>query len=80
MWKILKNLLPSKSTSTSDLDVSDFLANIGTNLTRNFAPISPFSPFDVNLDDNPSNATFYLTEVNSIEVLHEKLKLPNQMP
>ena len=83
MWKILKNLLPSKSTSTSDLDpnpdlFNDFFANIGTNLTRNFAPISLSSPFVVNPNDNPNNATFYLTEVNSNDVLHKILKLPNQ--
>ena len=83
MWKILKNLLPSKSTSTSDLDLNpdlfnDFFANIGTNLTRNFAPISLSSPFVVNPNDNPNNATFNLIEVNSNDVLHKILKLPNQ--
>ena len=70
MWKILRHLLPSKTSSyLSDLDpdtFNDFFCGIGENLTKHYDDLP--SLFSTN-SPTTTNTTFNLYEINSSSVL-----------
>ena len=77
LWKILRHLLPSKTSSyLSDLDpdtFNDFFCGIGENLTKHYDDLP--SPFSTN-SPTTTNTTFNLYEINSSSVLQSLLHLP----
>ena len=76
MWKILKQTLPSKTSShrpteISATDFNDYFSHIGTNLTNDFGELKM-----PNFETKSPTEKFEFLQINADFVFHELIRLP----